>query len=718
MENNIQKYELTQNDRIYILSTHVEGDYVILKCIETSVSNPPTFIGNFSLTQLRKLSTIFNNISTAIEAQELLNQAIEIQKVSIEPLGDILNIILYLSKETESEDYTIKIGLNCLDTIYNKPLIYHSFKQGQASPTRTLPTKVISTKTESIGKTIYSPVKRLPDTIVNLPAKETITSQEIVNTTNENTDSLNYESFQNYENIQNSQNFQNIRNNEIYQNSNIFNLDNNTQIETSKYNEIVNPVESSFVSSTEQIYQINNQNQNKSQDYNHNFNDYQINNTQMKTQYQEYDPKINNNLPFITPVEEEHYISQHSPKREKIQYIIPETSSTCKFIYSLAPSHKNNDYLEQQKIIETTKTTTQHYNPIQQISNINIYNKKVNDLQNETNIIRKDYESMKNEANKLGCEIEGLKRQIDVIEEENKALRDKNAFMPNEAQIHDITILKKENESLRKQIDKYIAEQSNFDRYKKLKEEEVKYLKLQLEELLKNVKNLEEILSAKQKIIDELKLQNQSYKNNINSSENEALLMKNTKYFTEGMKNQSLTIQDTHLEIVKGDIIKSSEELEFLTRKICKQSKKITLDLLYKATIDGDKASSFHNKCDWASKTLVLIKSGKGKRFGGYTTCSWRDDSIEKKDENAFVFSLDKMKIYDIIHGEDAIGCYPRYGPIFLGCQIRVFDDFFIKGGTTFEKGMNYNTQEDYELSGGYKQFDIKEIGVYSVQLE
>ena len=142
------------------------------------------------------------------------------------------------------------------------------------------------------------------------------------------------------------------------------------------------------------------------------------------------------------------------------------------------------------------------------------------------------------------------------------------------------------------------------------------------------------------------------------------------------------------------------------------------MDLVYKATVDTDKAKAFHNKCDWLSKTLVLVKSGKGKRFGGYTTCSWKGDGIDKKDENAFIFSLDKMQIYDILPGEDAIGCYPGFGPVFSGCQIRIFDDFFTNGGTTFEKGVNYNTKEDYELTGGYKRFNVKEIEVYSVELQ
>ena len=42
-------------------------------------------------------------------------------------------------------------------------------------------------------------------------------------------------------------------------------------------------------------------------------------------------------------------------------------------------------------------------------------------------------------------------------------------------------------------------------------------------------------------------------------------------------------------------------------------------------------------------------------------------------------------------------------------------DDAFVKGGTTFEKGLNYNTEEDFELNGGERNFIVKEIEVYEV---
>ena len=79
---------------------------------------------------------------------------------------------------------------------------------------------------------------------------------------------------------------------------------------------------------------------------------------------------------------------------------------------------------------------------------------------------------------------------------------------------------------------------------------------------------------------------------------------------------------------------------------------------------------------------------------------------------------MDKKKIYDVIPDENAIGCYPQCGPIFLGCQIRIYDNAFENGGTTFEKGMNFNTEEDFELTGGVQKFGIEEIEVYGVEIE
>ena len=54
----------------------------------------------------------------------------------------------------------------------------------------------------------------------------------------------------------------------------------------------------------------------------------------------------------------------------------------------------------------------------------------------------------------------------------------------------------------------------------------------------------------------------------------------------------------------------------------------------------------------------------------------------------------------------------------FLRCQITIYDNSFTKGRTTFEKELNYNTEEDFELFDLEREFNIKKIEVYEVVAE
>jgi len=164
-------------------------------------------------------------------------------------------------------------------------------------------------------------------------------------------------------------------------------------------------------------------------------------------------------------------------------------------------------------------------------------------------------------------------------------------------------------------------------------------------------------------------------------------------------------------------IIKKYSEIEKVVAKI--QSillKGAKFTIVYKATELGDKAAIFHQKCDNLGISLVLIETVKGVRFGGFTTKSWKGNCEQKIDDDAFVFSVDKNKIYEVINNEMAIGCYPKFGPVFFGCQIRVYDNFFSKNCTTCRKKLNFKTTEDYELNNGEQFFIVKDIEVYSIE--
>ena len=169
--------------------------------------------------------------------------------------------------------------------------------------------------------------------------------------------------------------------------------------------------------------------------------------------------------------------------------------------------------------------------------------------------------------------------------------------------------------------------------------------------------------------------------------------------------------------LLRGIIHKFAEITDVVSKIQIMVTAGVKFNLLYRASDHGDKAKIFHEKCDKHQMTLVLVETTKGRRFGGFTTKTWDGNCLKKIDNDAFVFCLDNNKIYDIRKNEYAIGGYPKFGPVFFGCQIRIYDEFFKKGGTTCQRGLNYRTKKDYELNNGEQTYIVKEIEVYDVEV-
>ena len=376
------------------------------------------------------------------------------------------------------------------------------------------------------------------------------------------------------------------------------------------------------------------------------------------------------------------------------------------------------------------------------------FNYQMKQLENDNNTIRAEQEKISNELKRVLDQAEKFKQENEMLKQENSLLNKEN------------TSLKNENENLRNELNQYKEE---YDKIKKeftsLQNDTVN-IQEQNKELLKIKETYENQIQIAQNNLEQLTKDNETLNQNFTllSKQNESLITENnslknaqqkSQYSDEEIKNlmeelsaYRLKAQENELlkkqleelqyqiqvlqerqeeddvKEVKGDIIHDMNELEMITKKINKENKRIIINLLYKASADSDSAAVFHEKCDGANNTIVLVETTDGKRFGGYTTKSWRGNCIEKADTDACIFSFDKMKTYDNIPGDDAIGCYPKFGPIFLGCQIKIFDNAFTKGGTTFEKELNFNTEEDYELTGGSRTFGVKDIEVYEVIIE
>ena len=170
-----------------------------------------------------------------------------------------------------------------------------------------------------------------------------------------------------------------------------------------------------------------------------------------------------------------------------------------------------------------------------------------------------------------------------------------------------------------------------------------------------------------------------------------------------------------------SNIIKDKKEYEFIENrlKLAGNNKDIRYKLLYRASKDGDKAKTFHEKCNGIKGTLCLVETTDNIKLGGYTEALW-DGYGFKKDDKAFCFSLNLKKIYNVAIPEQAIRSYENYGPIFANTLFGINDESFTKGENggwcSYSSDKQYGIiEKTYEITGGKQDFGVKEVEVFQI---
>ena len=169
----------------------------------------------------------------------------------------------------------------------------------------------------------------------------------------------------------------------------------------------------------------------------------------------------------------------------------------------------------------------------------------------------------------------------------------------------------------------------------------------------------------------------------------------------------------------ENTIIKNNSEAVKILKWICPNNER-RVKLLYKATPEENTRDDFHRKCDNKGATVTIIETTKGRRFGGYTSLSWDSSSGWKNDKEAFLFSLDNDKKYEVIqeakykvYSNTGFGqWFGSNGNIGLAYE----KNYFIGNDTHRENFADkcYSTTVENELSGG-KTFNISKMEVYQV---
>ena len=709
MEGANNTYRLEQGGQEYIFSAGIVGNKLRMTCQNSSNPNNKKFLRDFTVTELNKIDNLFTIIKTTEQALEYIDKALSKHKVGINEENGGLKLTFYITSNGVSNQIDIPLG-----------------DSGSAIPESNVE---VSSANQAYGKVDYmgnSAINTNIDSLLN-------------NAFHENN--------QDYSNFQNMNVYGTVQPNSSFDINKFIQGDNNNYNNYNNYNYDKSPFIGQVDDSANQYCQNNPQ---YDQNYNTNqvFQSYQTYDNNAKPYTESASPFIwqndngQNNMNYdeeINKILQQTNVNTNvdsadedvlkafgnlniSPNQNPTSVFPPQGPSINSQMvdYNLENMNvqKNNDIpFQTVESVQVQGVTAHNVQNVENVQNTQIEQNIITTTTTKEQVNTKEKRSA-SKTRKEGAKKPTTEKKVKKAEsEEIKMLRSQLAELePLKKRMAEMEVLKgqlTELNTLRAQVAEYNSVKSQLKEMNNLRTQnkQLNLIKEQLttevEELRSKVKELEEI---NQKYEEEIKM----YK------ENERMYSMRSRMTNSENKEVSEDNQADQDEeiVVRGDIIHNKEELEFLAKKINKLNQKLSVYLLYKASTDSDKAAAFHAKCDQAKSSIVLVETDKGKRFGGYTTCSWSGDCIEKKDEEAFVFSLDKMKTYDNIQGEDAIGCYPKFGPIFLGCQIRIYDDAFTKGGTTFERGLNFDTQEDYELTGGDRLFNIKEIEVYEVVKE
>ena len=149
-----------------------------------------------------------------------------------------------------------------------------------------------------------------------------------------------------------------------------------------------------------------------------------------------------------------------------------------------------------------------------------------------------------------------------------------------------------------------------------------------------------------------------------------------------------------------------------------------TVSLLYRATKDGFKSKTFHDKCNGKENTITIIKTNGNYVFGGFTAAKWNSDFGHMADSESFLFSLRRNGTscnhkFMVSNATYAIYGNPNYGPSFaydivIKHKSNINIDSFSDLGWAYHYPAENGDRKSF-LAGNYDSWLTTEIEVYQI---
>ena len=160
-----------------------------------------------------------------------------------------------------------------------------------------------------------------------------------------------------------------------------------------------------------------------------------------------------------------------------------------------------------------------------------------------------------------------------------------------------------------------------------------------------------------------------------------------------------------------------------LTNNDMNLKQKINLNLLYRATRDGDKFNDFHSRVDNKNSTLTIIKTSLNCKFGVFLDIPIKQTGNSIVDDKSFIFSFNLKKIYNKKSGTYTLNDNKEnsgllfnlwYQPILISINCLSNNSSY----TTTYTEANYSYlgfERNYELNNNQQYFTVSEMETFQI---
>lgn len=180
------------------------------------------------------------------------------------------------------------------------------------------------------------------------------------------------------------------------------------------------------------------------------------------------------------------------------------------------------------------------------------------------------------------------------------------------------------------------------------------------------------------------------------------------------MKNPSKNILENILK--NSCIFQDIDEIKLLFSNIANNS--TNLKFLYNSKIDKENEEKLINSYIGKNDIIILVKTDKMRRFGGYAHECFEKGQFKKSDNKAFLFNLNKKTIFKSKGNEGSICRNDKtIDSINFGKEedLKIFHNFYKKQSISHQGNNDYDYKNENFAISGDEIFNVSSLEIYQV---